>query len=56
MPWPHAPLHQLSLNGTYFVTASTYHKELLFLGRERLDVLQRGLLAVTAEFGWRLEA
>ncbi len=56
IPWPHAPLHQLSLNGTYFVTAGTYHKALLFLGRERLDVLQRGLLAVTAESGWRLEA
>jgi hypothetical protein len=26
MRWPHAPTHQLSENGTYFVTAGTYLK------------------------------
>ena len=55
-PWPHAPLHQLSQNGTYFVTAGTYLKQHHFRGRERLRVLHRGLLIVARDFGWQLEA
>jgi REP-associated tyrosine transposase len=55
-PWPHAPLHQLSQSGTYFVTASTYQKEHFFRGADRLAVLHRGLLTVARDFGWRLEA
>jgi len=55
-PWPHAPLHQLSQNGTYFVTADTYLKQHHFRGRERLRVLHRGLLTVARDFGWQLEA
>ena len=54
--WPHAPTHQLSTRGTYFVTAATYLKAHHFRGRKRLSVLHRGLLKVTEEFGWRLEA
>jgi len=54
--WPHAPAHRLSTGGTYFVTAGTYHKVHYFRDSLRLDVLQRGLLTVTAEFGWQLEA
>ena len=48
-PWPHAPAHQLSQCGTYL-------KEHHFRGRDRLGVLQRGLLTVTSDFGWALEA
>jgi putative transposase len=55
-PWPHAPLHQLSLRGTYFVTAGTYRKEHHFRGDTRLNVLQRGLLTVARDFQWQLEA
>ena len=55
-PWPHAPLHQLSERGTYFVTASTYSKAHHFRGKDRLAVLHRGLLSVAQDFGWRLEA
>jgi putative transposase len=55
-PWPHAPLHQLSQSGTYFVTVGTYLKQHHFRGRERLRVLHRGLLTVARDFGWRLEA
>ena len=55
-PWPHAPLHQLSERGTYFVTAGAYLKTQYFRGAERLRVLHRGLLTVTEKFGWRLEA
>jgi putative transposase len=55
-PWPHAPTHQLSQAGTYFVTAGTYRKAHHFGTSERLDVLQRGLLKLAAEYGWHLEA
>lgn len=56
IPWPHAPEHRLSVRGTYFVTASTYLRAHYFRGKARLAVLHRGLLKVTADFGWRLEA
>jgi putative transposase len=55
-PWPHAPVHRLAERGTYFVTAGTYLKAHHFRGGARLGVLHRGLLTVTAEAGWRLEA
>ena len=55
-PWPHAPLHQLSNRGTYFVTAATYLKAHHFKGSMRLKVLHRGLLTVARDFNWRLEA
>ena len=56
IPWPHAPAHHLASSGTYFVTASTYLKHNHFAGAHRLEVLHRGLLKVTAAFGWQLEA
>jgi putative transposase len=56
MPWPHAPTHQLSERGTYFVTASTYLKQHHFRSGRRLRVLHRGLLKVAEQFGWQLEA
>jgi len=56
MPWPHAPTHQLSEQGSYFVTAGTYLKAHHFRTPQRLDVLQRGLLSVARNFGWELEA
>lgn len=55
-PWPHAPAHQLSVRGTYFLTAATYQKAHHFRGAKRLQILQRGLLTVTKDFGWQLEA
>lgn len=55
-PWPHAPKHQLSERGTYFVTAATYQKAHHFRGGARLCVLHRGLLTVAEKFGWQLEA
>jgi hypothetical protein len=56
VPWPRAPTHQLSAGGVFFVTGATYRKVLHFKEPKRLDVLQRGLLKVPVEFGWRLEA
>src|SRR3989442_4411335 len=55
-PWPHAPTHQLSQRGTYFLTASTYLRLHHFRSAARLRVLHRGLLTVAANFGWHLEA
>jgi len=55
-PWPHAPLHQLSQRGTYFVTAGTYLKLHHFRSRQRLRILHRGLLTVARDFDWHLEA
>jgi putative transposase len=54
--WPHAPTHQLSETGTYFLTAATYLKAHYFRTRDRLDVLRRGLLKVARDFSWQLEA
>jgi putative transposase len=56
MAWPHAPTHQLSTNGTYFVTAGTYSKAHYFRTRARLAMLEEELLAVAREFSWNLEA
>jgi REP element-mobilizing transposase RayT len=55
-PWPHAPSHQLSEGGTYFVTAGTYLKAHYFRGADRLAVLHRGLLTVARDYGWLFEA
>jgi len=55
-PWPHAPTHQLSEQGTYFVTASTYLKQHHFRDAARLRVLHRGLLTVAEKFQWKIEA
>ncbi|MBN1491861.1 MAG: hypothetical protein JXA69_18260 [Phycisphaerae bacterium] len=56
VPWPHAPSHQLSEGGTFFVTVGTYLKQHHFRGAERLCVLHRGLLTVARDFDWQLEA
>ncbi len=54
--WPHAPVHRVSEFGTYIVTAGTLHKQHLFRGAERLDLLERQLLSRAREFNWHLEA
>ena len=54
--WPHAPVHELSGRGTYFVTAGTYLKDHFFRTADRLQVLHRGLLTVADNYGWQLEA
>ena len=54
--WLHAPLHELSARGTYFLTAGTYLKQHHFQGAVRLKILHRGLLKVAGDFGWHLEA
>jgi len=56
LSWPRAPVHRLSQAGTFMVTTGTYRKAHHFRGRDRLAVLQRGLLNLAERFGWRLEA
>jgi len=56
IPWPHAPTHRLSEAGTFMVTAGTYRKAGHFRDPARLEVLERGLIRVAAQFGWQLEA
>lgn len=54
--WPHAPPHRLGTSGSYFITASTLHRERRFHDATRLDLLHDALLAHAKEFGWQLEA
>ena len=54
--WPHAPVHRLSVNGTYMVTAGTYLKQHFFKGDEWLTCLERMLLSLARQYGWNLEA
>jgi len=54
--WPHAPIHRLSEQGTYLVTAGTYQKEHYFRGSDRLDHLEAELLSGAKAAGWELEA
>ena len=55
--WPHAPTHQLSASGTYFVTVGTYRKVHHFRGRDRLNYahqnpVKRGLVPVAKLYPW----
>jgi putative transposase len=54
--WPHAPLHRLSGEGAFLITAGTYKRQLFFLGPERLDYLETRLLGLLKERDWRAEA
>jgi hypothetical protein len=54
--WPHAPLHRLSPNGTYLVTAGTLYKQHFFGDAGRLDCLHAALLELANKYhgAWRL--
>ncbi len=54
--WPHAPVHRLSENGVYFVTAGTLYKQHLFDVDTKRDLLERLLRSYAKHFGWQLEA
>ena len=54
--WPHAPVHRLTPEGVFMVTAATLHKQRCFLGRERLDLLHSTLLILAKQYHWQLEA
>ena len=54
--WPHAPVHRLEQSGAFIVTAGTYRKQHFFQESDRLAFLHDSLLAITQEYGWRLQA
>ena len=54
--WPHAPSKCVISPGTYIVTAGTYHKEPLFKGSKKLEILYNLLLETADEQGWDLLA
>ncbi len=54
--WPHAPLHRLSPNGTYIVTAGTYLKKHVLTDDRRLSLVCDALLDLADECGWALQA
>jgi putative transposase len=54
--WPHAPVHRLSENGVYFVTAGTLHKIRLFDTSEKLSLLENLLLSLANKYLWHLKA
>ncbi len=54
--WPHAPVHRLSENGVYMMTAGTLHKRRLLDTPAKLDLVERLLLSMAKQNGWQLEA
>jgi len=54
--WPHAPPHQLTEAGVYFVTARAYDRKHWLHTPERRDWFQQMLFDLTTEKGWKLEA
>jgi putative transposase len=54
--WPHAPVHRLTDNAVYFVTAGTLHKKHFFDTPEKRDLIERLLLSFAKQNGWQLEA
>ncbi len=54
--WPHAPIHRLTGQGTFIVTAGTYNKQHFFRTTERLDFLMSELLKKAQQYQWQVEA
>ena len=54
--WPHAPVHRLTSEGVYMVTAATLHKKRLFNSSALLSLLENRLLSLAKKYHWRLEA
>jgi len=54
--WPHAPVHRLDEDNTFFVTAGTYGKLPHLSTSQRLQLVHDTLLRLAAESGWQLQA
>jgi len=54
--WPHAPLHRISENGIYIVTAGTFHKKHFFDSNQKRDLMERFLLSYAKRYARHLEA
>jgi putative transposase len=54
--WPHAPVHRLEDAAVYFITGATLHKQQVFAGADRLDLLEGELLSLALQYHWQIEA
>ena len=54
--WPHAPIHRFGDSGTYFITASTLHKQRLFRTPAALDELRESLFTHAEQHACWLQA
>jgi putative transposase len=54
--WHHSPLHIFIPNTAYMVTASTFQKQHIFTGADRLRLLQNALFEVVTAYEWNLQA
>lgn len=54
--WPHAPIHRLSSDGIYMVTAATLYKRPFFSTPEKLTFLENDMLTLAKLYSWQLEA
>ena len=54
--WPHAPMHSLSEQGTYMVTAGIYQKQHLLNSPAKLTLVRDMLFKYAAQFEWKLQA
>jgi putative transposase len=54
--WPHAPCHLFVPHATYFITAGTYLKQMLFNSPAKRDFLMETLFEEALRWNWRLEA
>ena len=52
--WP--PVHRPDARGVYMVTAATLHKVGLFNTADKLDLLERDLLALAKQYDFQLQA
>jgi len=55
-PWPHAPVHRLTVHGIYIVTAGTLHKQDLFERDDDRTMLEKLLLILACKYQWQIEA
>jgi putative transposase len=54
--WPHAPVHRVSENGTYIVTAGTYLKRHVLNSDAKLRLVHDTLLELAEKYAWLLQA
>jgi putative transposase len=54
--WHHAPPHVFAPGVIQMITGATLHKEPLFLGEERLRILESTLFEAAGDYRWNLEA
>ena len=51
--WAHGPIHKLTGNGVYMVTAGTLYKKHLFNTPEKLTILQDQFFTLVQKYDWQ---